>query len=314
MSKTPIIIDTDPGVDDFFAILLAAASPALDIRAFTTVAGNCPLVVTSRNALAITERYGLSIPVAKGAAEPLNILLHTAEYIHGEKGLGNLSIPEPAGTFSAAYAWDVIYREAIQHSGKLEIVALGPLTNLAIALLKYPDLASHIKRIVFMGGSTDIGNVTSYAEFNIYVDPLAADIVLNSGIPLVMVGLNVTMRTLLHPQEIESLTAGDSQICTDCRILAQGLVDAYRKAGYTSGIALHDALAVAYAIDPEVLECEEFAVMVERKSSLNMGRTAVEIDHVSNPHSKNCQVALRSNKKRFLSLLSDMIRFYSERG
>ena len=313
MSRKPIIIDTDPGVDDFFAILLAASSPKLDVRAITTVAGNCRLAVTSRNALAITERYGLSIPVAKGASEPMNTPLHTAEHIHGEQGLGKLAVDQPVGDFSSQYAWDVIYREAVKQNGALELIALGPLTNIAIALLKYPDLAKRIKRIVFMGGSTDIGNVTPYAEFNIYVDPLAADIVLQSGIPLVMVGLNVTMRTLLVPEEIDSLTAGDSMICKDCRILADCVADAYRQACYTNEIALHDALAVAYAIDPNVLECKELAVMVERKSRLNMGRTAVETDFVSNPHKKNCHVALSSNKERFVSLLGDMIRFYTER-
>lgn len=313
MSKRPVIIDTDPGVDDFFAILLAASSPELEIRAITAVAGNCPLAVTSRNALAITERYGLSIPVAKGAAQPMNTSLHTAEYIHGKQGLGNLTIEEPTGAFCSEYAWDVIYREAVKHSGSLEIVALGPLTNIAIALVKYPDLADRIKRIVFMGGSTDTGNVTPYAEFNIYVDPLAADIVLQSGIDLVMVGLNTTTRTLLEPQDIKLLTTGDSMICQDCRTLANGLQQAYHKEGFTNGIALHDALAVAYAIDSSVLHCEKLAVMVERRSPMNLGRTIVEIDRVNKPHAKNCHVALSAEKDCFVSLLRDMIGFYAER-
>ena len=177
MKNIPIIIDTDPGVDDFIAIMLANSCDKLDIRALTAVAGNQTLEKTVKNSLNIAELLKMDTRIAKGAEKPLNIDLMVADHVHGDSGLGPVVLKDSLRELDKDYAWDVIYQEAIKAEGKLQIIAIGPLTNIAIALMKYADLYKHIDKIVIMGGSTGIGNVRPYSEFNIWADPFAADVV-----------------------------------------------------------------------------------------------------------------------------------------
>lgn len=314
MQKIPVVIDTDPGIDDFFALMLARSAPSLDVRAITAVAGNQTLDRTSENALAIACRLGFHCPVAKGADKPLNIPLETAGYIHGENGLGNVILDKPDRVFSTEYAWDVLYREAVANEGRLEIIALGPLTNIAIALLKYPKLSKIVKRIVLMGGSTEIGNKTPYGEFNMAADPLAANIVFHSGVPLVMVGLNVTMLTSFNQGDLACITKSDAPIADVCRKLIAFLLKAYKKATGKDAVALHDVIAVAYVIKPEVLTCRDFYVAIETRSGLNQGRTVVDMEHVKKDCADNCSVALTVDRDMLLQMLETMIQSYGKWG
>ena len=158
MIKIPVILDTDPGVDDFMAIMLANSSDRLDIKAVTVVAGNQTLKKTSKNALDIASFLKMKTRIAKGAEKPVNKEIEIADEVHGESGIGSVVLPDGNLEFDSDYAWDVMYQEAVKAEGKLQIIAVGPLTNVAVAILKYRDLKHYVDRIVLMGGSTDYGN------------------------------------------------------------------------------------------------------------------------------------------------------------
>lgn len=309
MSKIPVIIDTDPGVDDFIAIMLADSSDKLDIRALTAVAGNQTLERTAKNALDIAEFLGLETRIAKGAEKPLNKALEIADKVHGTSGIGPVVLPSSNKEFDKDYAWDVIYQEALKADGKLNIIAVGPLTNVAIALLKYDDLYKHIEKITIMGGSTGVGNVRPYSEFNIYVDPFAADVVFKSGVPVTMVGLNVTMETVLTPDLVSQLKKVDSKVNNEVSMLLDHMANTYKRFGYDF-VAVHDALTVASVIKPEVLECKDFYVTVETRKGLNEGRTVVDLDRSHRKKALNASVAVKGNTEMFLEMLKQMMKHY----
>lgn len=310
MEKIPVIIDTDPGVDDFLAIMLARSSKKLDIKGICAVGGNQTLELTSRNAIDIAEAIKLDAPVAKGAAKPLNHTIETAGHVHGESGIGDVVLPKATRDFDERYAWDLMYDEAKKNSGKLEIIAIGPLTNVAIALLKYPDIHQHIKRIVIMGGSTGVGNRTPYAEFNIWGDPFAADIVFKSEIPLVMVGLNATHQTMLNENDIEELKKIPSYLSDEIDKLLTGMLRVYKGFGH-EGAVIHDALTIAYVMNEDVLECKDYYVAIETREGLNYGRTVVDLDNSHRDKKKNASVAMNVNVDMFKEMMKEMIKFYN---
>jgi len=311
VERTPVIIDTDPGIDDFFAIMLAGSCNELDIKAITTVAGNQTSESVTKNALDIAEYFHINTEIAKGAEKPLNMPLHTAGHIHGENGLGNLQLKASKKAISKDYAWDVIYQHAVDAKGKLNILAIGPLTNIAIALLKYPTLSKLINRIVLMGGSSETGNVSPYAEFNIGADPFAADIVFKSKVPLFMVGWDVAMESGLTDEEVETLTGIETPYSKECTALLNFLHDVNRKFGRDT-IPLSDALAVAYAINPAVLNCRDCYVAVETRSSLNMGRTVVDLNQTCKDIPANCCVGIGTNKDAYFDMLVQMMHYYQQ--
>lgn len=203
-SARRIILDTDPGVDDALAIFLALRSPELKVEAITPVGGNVPLALTLPNALRLVEIAGRTdVAVAAGAATPLVRRLVTAAYVHGDNGLGGAEFPKPRLKPVAENAADTICRIVRSSPGEITIVGIGPLTNVATALKSDLELAPKIKEIVVMGGSLTRGNITPSAEFNFYVDPEAARIVFDSGVPITMVGLNVTEKVLLGESQIQ---------------------------------------------------------------------------------------------------------------
>lgn len=312
MEKTPVVIDTDPGIDDFFAIMLANSSEKLDIKAITTVAGNQTSERVTKNALDIAEYFNIKAAIAKGAEKPLNIPLVTAENIHGENGLGNLQLKASSKIILQDYAWDVIYQQAVEAKGKLEIIAIGPLTNVAIALLKYPKLSRLISRIVLMGGTSEVGNVSPYVEFNTGVDPFAADIVFKSKVPLVMVGWNVALPSGLNEEEVRALTAIETPYTKDCATLLNFLREVNHQYGRDT-IPLSDALAVAYVINPEVLKCSDCYVVIETRSSLNMGRTVVDFNGTCKDMPANCSVGIGTNKAVYFDMLVQMMYYYHAR-
>ena len=309
MEKIPVIIDTDPGVDDFLALMLAKSSDRLDIKGICAVGGNQTLEITSRNAIDIADAIKIDAPVAKGAAKPLNHTIETAGHVHGESGIGNVKLPKSTREFDKRYAWDLMYDVARENSGKLEIIAIGPLTNVAIALLKYPDIHQHIKRIVIMGGSAGKGNRTPYAEFNIWGDPFAADIVFKSHIPVVMVGLNATHQTMLDEKDIEELNAIPSSMSEEINTLLTGMLEVYRGFGH-AGAVIHDALTIAYVINEDVLKCNDYYVAVETREGLNYGRTVVDLDNSHRDKEKNVSVAMEVNFEMFKDMMKEMVAYY----
>lgn len=197
----PIIIDCDPGHDDALAIMLAAGDPAVDLLAITTVAGNQTLEKTTLNARRVCTVAGITdVPIAAGCARPLVQALKVADDVHGVSGLDGPRFPEPTVDVVAEHAVDLMYRILTRHPEPVTLVPTAPLTNIALLLTRHPDVASRIREIVLMGGSTERGNRTPAAEFNIQADPEAADIVFRSGVPLTMCGLNVTHQALATPE------------------------------------------------------------------------------------------------------------------
>jgi inosine-uridine nucleoside N-ribohydrolase len=269
-----VIIDTDPGVDDAFALLLAMRSPELKIEAITPVAGNVPLELTLPNALRMVEVAGRTdIPVAAGAKAPLVRRLVTAAYAHGENGLGGAVFPEPKIQPVTEPAAEFIRRTVRKYPGEVTLITLGPMTNVATALTADPELAGMIQRLVMMGGSLSGGNITPAAEFNVYVDPEAARIVFQSSIPITMVGLDVTRKTSLTEDHVRTLEASQNPVSQAAAKIARNAISHNREQGFLVGPNMHDSLAVAAFLDPSLLVFKEYYVDVETAGELTAGET-----------------------------------------
>ncbi len=269
-----VIIDTDPGVDDALALLLAMRSPELKIEAITPVAGNVPLELTLPNALRMVEIAGRTdIPVAAGAKMPLMRRLVTATYAHGENGLGGAVFPEPKTRPVPTRASELIQEIVRKYPGEVTLITIGPLTNVATALNSDSELASMVKGIVMMGGSLSGGNITPAAEFNVYVDPEAARIVFQSGIPITMVGLDVTRKTSLTEEHVRVLEAAHNPVAQAAATIGRNAIQHNRDLRFLVGPNMHDSLAVAAFIHPTLVKLQEFYVDVETTGELTAGAT-----------------------------------------
>lgn len=272
--KSRVIIDTDPGIDDAFALLLAMRSPELQIEAITPVAGNVPLDLTLPNALRMVEiAERTDIPVAAGARNPMLRRLVTAAYAHGENGLGGAVFPEPTTKPVKATAAEIICDVVRKYPGEVTLITIGPLTNIGAALASDPELAGKIRGVVMMGGSLSGGNITPAAEFNIYVDPEAARMVFQSGIPITMVGLDVTRKTSLTNEHVRQLSASTSRVSQAAAKIARSAIDHNRAQGFLVGPNMHDSLAMTAFLDPSVLTFENYYVDVEVNGELTAGQT-----------------------------------------
>ncbi|MFQ5623421.1 MAG: nucleoside hydrolase [Paracoccaceae bacterium] len=279
MAARPIIIDTDPGQDDAVAILLALASPELEVLGVTAVAGNVPLPLTQKNARKVVELAGRTdVPVFAGASRPLVRKLVTAENVHGKTGLDGPDLPEPTMPLQARHAVDFIVDTLRQRPpGSVTLCALGPLTNIALALVRAPDIAGRIERIVLMGGGFfEGGNTTPAAEFNVYVDPHAAKTVFASGVPITVLPLDVTHRALTTRVRIERFRG----MGTPAGIATAELLDFFerfdeQKYG-TEGGPLHDPNVIAWLVKPEIYGGREVNVEIETGCELTMGMTVVD--------------------------------------
>lgn len=274
-----IIIDTDPGQDDALAILLALASPELDVLGITAVAGNVPLDLTKTNARKICELAGRpDVKVFAGADRPLMRALVTAENVHGKTGLDGPDLPEPAMPLQEQHAVDFIIETLLtQESGTVTLCPLGPLTNIAQALIRAPQIATRIREIVLMGGGFfEGGNITPTAEFNIYVDPQAAHIVLTSGVPIVMLPLDVTHKALTSARRIERFRAmGTRSGAASAELLE--FFERFDEEKYGSdGGPLHDPNVIAYLLKPDLYKGRHCNVVVETASDLTLGMTVVD--------------------------------------
>ena len=269
-----VIIDTDPGVDDALALLLAMRSPELKIEAITPVAGNVPLDLTLPNALRMVEiAERTDIPVAAGARAPLMRRLVTATYAHGENGLGGAVFPDPKTKPVTIPASELIRQIVRQYPHEVTLITIGPLTNVATALNSDAELAGLIRALVMMGGSLSGGNITPAAEFNVYVDPEAARIVFQSGIPLTMVGLDVTRKTSLTDQHVRVLEAAHNPVSQAAAKIGRNAINHSRERGFLVGPNMHDSLAVAGFLDPAILKLQDYYVDVETTGELTAGAT-----------------------------------------
>ena len=306
---TKIIIDTDPGQDDAVAILLALASPELEVLGMTAVAGNVPLKLTEKNTRKICELAGRpDIKVFAGASRPLMRPLVTAEEVHGKTGLNGPQLPEPTMPLQKQHAIDFIIATLMeQDSGTITLCPLGPLTNIAMALNREPRIAARIKQIVLMGGGFfEGGNVTPTAEFNIYVDPHAADIVLRSGIPIVMMPLDVTHKALTTAKRTQSFR----KLGTTVGVAIADMLEFFerfdeQKYG-TDGGPLHDPCVIAWLLKPELFTGRHCNVTVETASELTMGMTVADWWGVTN-RPKNATYMRDIDHDAFFELLVDRI-------
>ncbi|HEV2117746.1 MAG TPA: nucleoside hydrolase [Terriglobales bacterium] len=272
--QSRVIIDTDPGVDDALALLLAMRSPELKIEGITPVAGNVPLELTLPNALRMVEVAGRTeIPVAAGAKEPLVRRLVTAAYVHGENGLGGAAFPQPKIEPIADRAADFICRTVRKYPGEITLITIGPLTNVGLALRADPELAPMVRNLVMMGGSLSGGNITPAAEFNVYVDPEAARIVFQSGIPITMVGLDVTRKTTLTEEHVRTLEGAQNPVSQAAAKIGHAVLQHHREQGFLLGPNMHDPLAVASFISPALVKLQDYYVDVETEGGLTAGAT-----------------------------------------
>lgn len=276
MSVRPIIIDTDPGQDDAVAILLALASPELDVLGITAVAGNVPLALTELNSRKICELAGKpETKVFAGASRPMVRELVTAEYVHGKTGLDGPDLPEPTMALQDQHGVDFIVDTL--RAQKATICALGPLTNVALALIKAPDIADNIDEIVLMGGGLfEGGNVTPAAEFNIYVDPHAADVVFQSGVKITVFPLDLTHFALTTRERVDAFRAKGTKPC----VATAELLDFFERFDVekygSAGGPLHDPNVIAYLIDPSLYKGRFINLEVETRSELTMGMTVAD--------------------------------------
>ncbi len=307
MKKIPLWIDCDPGVDDAAAILAALQLEQLDIKGVSAVSGNVLLDKTYPNARDLIALGGRDdIPVYKGADRPLRREPVTAAYVHGENGLGGANIRASAAPEQKKTAWDALYDAAVEAEGELILVAVGPLTNIGLALAKYGDLPRLIKKAVIMGGSATMGNTTPAAEFNIYVDPEAADMLFASGIPVVMCGLDVTLKAMVMPEEIDKMAEYGPQGRFLSRALQCSL--AFVRTFGFEGVPLHDVCPILYCVEPELFTAELAGVRVETKGRYTAGKTVTDLYSDYQFDFKNTLVVLDVNRdafsERFLSLMA----------
>jgi purine nucleosidase len=305
-----IIIDTDPGQDDACAILLALGSPEdLDILGITTVAGNVPLALTSKNARIVCEVAGKTdIKVYEGCDRPISRALVTAEYVHGATGLDGPELFEPSMPVQSQHGVDFII-ETLRNEpeGTVTLCTLGALTNVATALTRAPDIAPRVKELVMMGGGFfEGGNITPAAEFNIYVDPEAADIVMKSGIPIVMMPLDVTHKVLTLKRRVEKIGALGTKV-SKFIVDMLGFFERFDVEKYGSdGGPLHDPTVIAYLLKPELFSGRMCNVEIETVSELTVGMTVVDWWQVTKrPH--NAMVMKDVDAEGFFDLLTERV-------
>jgi purine nucleosidase/pyrimidine-specific ribonucleoside hydrolase len=302
--SVPCILDCDPGHDDAVAMLVAAASPALDLRAITTVAGNGTLDTVTHNARAVCTLAGIrDVPVAAGADRPLRRPLETAAHVHGESALDGPALPAPGVPLDPRPAERLLADVLAAADEPVTLIPTGPLTNVATLLEREPELVrERVREIVLMGGATGRGNHTPYAEFNIYVDPEAAERVLAAPVPVTMIGLNVTHQAIATPAVIDRLLALDTELARVVTGWMTFFGSAYEDLWGLPGPPVHDACAVALVADPSLARSVETFVAVETDGRWTRGATVVDL-HARLGHEPNARVAMELDVPRFWDLV-----------
>ena len=296
--RIPVILDTDPGVDDFFAIaMLCANRDRINLLGLTAEGGNNTTAVTAQNALNVLSLLGCDdVPVARGMDQYLTSPFGEPDAkFHGANGMGNVDLPVSNHGLAKERAWDFIYTQA-KEAGSIVLVTVGPLTNVAVALYKYPDLKEHVSRIVMMGGTTDRGNIGPYTEANMGHDALASRIVFESGIPIDMVGLNVTRDCIITPAEFDVMSGhSDSLIASVMRDLIV----------FRAGEALHDPIAAAAMLVPEIISWEDAYTQIEFSDLKTNGMCHIDPEKTD---SFNSRIAMKLDQAAYRGMFREMVR------
>lgn len=312
MTTRKVILDCDPGHDDAIAIILAASKVSnVKIEAITTVAGNVEVEKNTLNALKVCDIIGLDdVPVAQGADRPLLKAREIAEEIHGETGLDGPELPEnPTKKAIDQHGVDLIIEKVLESDGDLTLVPTGPLTNIAMAIIREPKIVPKIKEIVLMGGGT-FGNWTPAAEFNIWVDAEAAKVVFESGVPIAMFGLDVTHQAIATKDIIDDLAKIDNEVAHFVVELLKFFSKTYKEVFGFEGGPIHDACTVAYLIDPSIFEMKHVHVGIETKGELTYGMTVVDTLAVTGKQ-PNVHFASQLDSNKFWDLFTRALTSYS---
>lgn len=306
-SPIPIILDCDPGHDDAVAILLAVSSPAINLLAVTSCFGNCSIEDATRNALRILTLAGATdVPVGRGAGDPLVAPLELGNYVHGKSGLDGPDMPEPAVDVSGLSAVELMHSIIASHPDPVTMVITGPMTNMAQLLRTFPGDVKNILEVIFMGGSTERGNHTPSAEFNTFADPEALQEVIDSGLPLRMVGLNLTHQALAVPEVVERMMAMDHVIGKTCAEWMGFFGSSYRSVWSFDSPPVHDPCTVAALIDPTLITWTGTFLAVELEGKWSRGETITDL-HNRFEREANADVAMTLDSPRYWDLVLEAI-------
>lgn len=308
----PVIIDCDPGYDDALALVLALGSKELDIKGLVATGGNVAIERTYKNLIRICDFLRQPYPIARGAQRPLLIPLKTGEEVHSKSGFGGVDIPEQVQMPALIGASEMMRRILLEQEQPLTVIATGPLTNLATFILAFPELTDKIAGIHIMGGSAVGGNASASAEFNIIADPHSAKIVFDSGIPIVMAGLDITNDFQIYPEEFEEL-GGYGKVGNFVRQILEHYFLFYQKIGKQfRGPAVHDMIPVAYTIDPTIFEAMDYHVDVECNGMYTLGQTVVDFNGI-NPN-KNVKILQKYDRDKIMQLFRQAIDRLNQGG
>lgn len=311
MIKKPIIMDVDTGIDDAIALTVALQAEALDIKGITVVAGNQTIEKTLKNTLDVVEYLGRTdIPVAKGAEKPLVAPQIIAEETHGESGLGNARLPEASIKPVKEDAVSFMRRVLEESSEKITLVPTGPLTNIALLLMAYPHVKEKIEKIVVMGGGAFEGNASATSEFNILVDPHAASVVFASGLPIVMCGLDVTMKAYATKEDIQAVRDTGTKAGEFCADAFRHYYDIYTKYTRLPGCAVHDAVTIAYLLHPDMITVKPATVRVDIDGIHSYACTASDFRPWRDKSKDNALVCMDIDRQAFVNLIIDACKNY----
>lgn len=303
-----IIFDTDPGIDDACAILLALASPELSVEGLSIVHGNCSLEQATKNALSVLElAHASHIPVAKGCELPLVQPSLLAPETHGDTGLGYAKLPEPRTKPAVQHGTDFLIEKIMSSPGEISLVAIAPLTNVALAIRQEPRIVDAIKELIIMGGAIrSEGNSTALAEFNTYVDPHAAHIVYHAGIPTTLVPLDVTYQCILTPGDVQKLRQVDSPITRFVEDATRFYMEFHDEFQSIEGCVINDPLALALTFAPELCTFRELPVDVDISGGISMGKTIGDFYNYDKKPA-NMKVALKVKARDFIELFLERV-------
>lgn len=295
MEKRPVIIDTDPGIDDAVALAIALFSDELDVKLITTVAGNVSLENVTYNTLRLLGYFGKSVPVASGAAKPLLEPFVDASNVHGKTGLEGFDFDDPdEHLLLKENAVEAMYRVLFESDIKITLVPIGPLTNIALLFEAHPDSKEKVEKIVLMGGAIGRGNRGVYSEFNIATDPEAAKIVLSSGLPIVMAPMDLGPKAIILPEDsskLENLNKTGQMLFS--------LFKTHRKRGMKSGLKMYDSCAIAYLLKPDLFDSVDTFVEVELTGLYTRGATLVDLNGYLGEHAPNVTVLTDTSSEAF---------------
>ena len=304
VGPTPIVLDCDPGHDDAVAILLALGSPGVRLLGITTCFGNCAVEDATRNAQRVLALAGREdVPVAAGAAGPMRGQVALGNYVHGVSGLDGPDLPEPTVAPADETATEMLRRLLVDSPDPVTVVVTGPMTNLGTLLSEEPGLGRYIREIVFMGGSTERGNHTPTAEFNTFADPEALDVVLRAGVPVRMVGLNLTHQALATHAVVERMSEMPHDVGRTCAAWMGFFGDSYERIWEFAAPPVHDPCTIAPLLDPDVIRWRDCFVAVELDGTWTRGTTVVDLFERLPDHPLNVSVAMELDAERYWDLV-----------